>query len=256
MKKSEVIALLRQKADTYNNVDFIPTDPIQIPHRFSKKEDVEISGFITATIAWGRRDTIIKNASKFLEWMDNCPHDFILNFQEKDLSPFTQFVHRTFNGDDALIFLHALKRLYLDHGGLEASISQCFKTDLIQNGIGWHNFKKLFFKESELQRSFKHLPDPLKGSAAKRMNMYLRWMVRKDKHGVDFGIWDKMDSGQLYVPLDVHTSRVARKLGILKRKQDDWKSVLELNKQLKKIDPKDPVRFDFALFGLGAFENY
>jgi uncharacterized protein (TIGR02757 family) len=256
LSQPQIIELLRQKADRYNSAEFIETDPIQIPHGYSKKEDIEIAGFITAVIAWGRRDTIIKNATRFFEWMDHSPHEFILNFQESDLKPFTQFVHRTFNGDDSLVFLHALRRLYEEHEGLEEVLAQSFRKNVEQEGLGWHSFKAVFFEETELPRSFKHLPDPLKGSAAKRMNMFLRWMVRSDDRGVDFGIWNKIAPSQLYIPLDVHTSRVARKLGILNRKQDDWKAVLELNQFLQKIDSEDPVRFDFALFGLGAFENF
>lgn len=256
MKKVELIELLNQKAEQYNKPDFIPTDPIQIPHRFTKKEDIEIAGFLASVIAWGQRKTIINNANRLMEWMDNDPHRFILNFKETDLKPFSTFVHRTFNGDDALAFLNALQRIYRTEGGLEGAITKSFAGDRRTPGSGWNEFKTSFFSGPHLPRSKKHLPDPLKGSAAKRMNMFLRWMIRKDEAGVDFGIWDTMKPHQLYLPLDVHTSRVARKLNLLQRKQDDWKSVVELTDKLRKIDPLDPVKYDFALFGLGAFEKF
>ncbi|MCZ4407635.1 TIGR02757 family protein [Cryomorphaceae bacterium 1068] len=256
MNKQEVEKLLREKTSLYNHSDFIATDPIQIPHRFEKKEDIEISGFLTAVIAWGQRVTIINNATRLMQMMDNSPHDFIVNHQDKDLIPFENFVHRTFNGDDCLTFIAALKRFYLDLGGLESVMARSFKNDQASPGSGWTRFKSTFFEVPHLKRSEKHLPDPAKGSAAKRMNMYLRWMIRKDDAGVDFGIWDQMNPSQLYLPLDVHTGRVARKLKLLKRKQDDWKAVLELNEKLKQFDSEDPVRFDFGLFGLGAFEKF
>jgi uncharacterized protein (TIGR02757 family) len=256
LTKKEVKELLFEKSAQFNHPDFIATDPIQIPHRFEKKEDIEISGFLTSVIAWGQRVTIINNATRLMEMMDNSPHDFILHHHEKDLIPFESFVHRTFNGDDCLAFISALKRIYQDMGGLEKVMAHSFRNDQQEPGSGWTNFKATFFAVPHLRRTEKHLPDPMKGSAAKRMNMYLRWMIRKDDHGVDFGIWNEMSPSQLYLPLDVHTARVARKLNLLKRKQDDWKAVLELNEKLKQFDPTDPVRFDFGLFGLGAFEKF
>jgi uncharacterized protein (TIGR02757 family) len=256
LSKKQVEELLLEKAEQYNHLDFIASDPIQIPHQFSKKEDIEISGFLAAVIAWGQRITIINNAKRLMEWMDYSPHDFILNHSDKDLKPFENFVHRTFNSTDCLTFIVALRNLYLNHDGLEGALETCFKTNDTKNGEGWTAFKDLFFSTTHLPRTRKHLPDPAKGSAAKRMNMFLRWMVRKDNNGVDFGIWDRMDPSQLFIPLDVHTARVARKLRLLKRKQNDWKAVIELNDRLRRIDPTDPVRFDFALFGLGAFEKF
>lgn len=256
MASVDVEKLLREKTALYNHPDFIATDPIQIPHRFKKKEDIEISGFLTAVIAWGQRVTIINNATRLMKMMDDAPHDFILNHREKDLIPFQRFVHRTFNGDDCLTFIAALQKLYRHSGGLEATMANAFHTDRENPGSGWTQFKAAFFDLPHLKRTEKHLPDPAKGSAAKRMNMYLRWMIRKDDKGVDFGIWDQMSPAQLYLPLDVHTGRVARKLHLLSRKQDDWKAVLELNENLKKMDRNDPVRFDFGLFGLGAFEKF
>jgi len=256
LNRAAVEKLLREKTSLYNHPDFIATDPIQIPHRFTKKEDIEISGFLTAVIAWGQRVTIINNATRLMEMMDNSPHDFILHHQEKDLIPFESFVHRTFNGDDCLTFISALRRFYRDLGGLASVMAQSFENDQASPGSGWTNFKATFFEVPHLKRTEKHLPDPSKGSAAKRMNMYLRWMIRKDDRGVDFGIWDQMSPSRLYLPLDVHTARVARKLNLLKRKQDDWRAVLELNEKLKRFDSADPVRFDFGLFGLGAFEKF
>jgi len=254
--KKELKDFLESKARQYETELFIPTDPIQIPHQFSKKEDIEISAFLTSVIAWGQRKTIINNANKMMELMDRAPHDFILNFREKDLIPFTQFVHRTFNGDDCIHFLNSLQNIYRNHSGLEIILANSFKKDKSEPGSGWVRFKEIFFEPQHLRRTEKHLPNPLKGSAAKRMNMFLRWMVRGDENSVDFGIWKELSPAQLYIPLDVHTSTVARKLGLLKRKQDDWKAVIELTEALRKFDPKDPVKYDFALFGLGAFEKF
>ncbi len=248
-------ALLDEKTERYNRPEFIETDPILIPKDYSKKEDVEISGFITAAFSWGQRVTIINNAKRLMRMMDNDPYSFILNHKEKDLKPLTKFVHRTFNGDDCLGFISGLKRIYLEEGGLESAIVNSFSKDRKNPGLGWKTFKDLFFESPHLPRTRKHLPDPTKGSAAKRMNMFLRWMVRKDENGVDFGLWNDFDQKDLYLPLDVHTGRVARELGLLTRKQNDWKSVLELTNELRKFDRKDPVKYDFALFGMGIFEN-
>lgn len=256
MTKADVANLLREKTKQYNTRAFIQTDPIQIPHRFSQKGDIEISAFLTADISWGQRTTIINNATRLMEWMDNSPLEFVLNFQPADLRPFERFVHRTFNGDDCLTFLHALQRIYKYEGGLENTISRAFANEKLIPGSGWNKFKTQFFSEDHLPRSRKHLPDPMMGSAAKRMNMFLRWMVRKDDQGVDFGIWNTMKPADLYIPLDVHTSRVGRKLGLLQRKQDDWRAVIELTDALKRIEPRDPISLDYALFGLGAFEKF
>lgn len=256
MTKKELKKFLEAKAHQYEAEAFIPTDPIQIPHQFSKKEDIEISAFLTSVIAWGQRKTIINNANRLVDMMDRAPHDFILNFQEKDLMSFTQFVHRTFNGDDCIHFLNSLQIIYREKEGLENVLAESFQKDQSEPGSGWAKFKAVFFEPEHLKRSEKHLPNPLKGSAAKRMNMFLRWMVRSSDSSVDFGIWNKLSPSQLYIPLDIHTSTVARKLGLLKRKQDDWKSVVELTETLRKFDPIDPVKYDFALFGLGAFEKF
>ncbi|MDH3697214.1 MAG: TIGR02757 family protein [Flavobacteriaceae bacterium] len=245
-------AFLDEKAEQYNHPDFISTDPIQIPHRFSQKEDIEISGFLTATIAWGNRKSIIKSATRLTDLMGNSPYDFVMGHDESQLEHLDPFVHRTFNSTDVKTFVRGLKHIYTNHGGLEAVFwSQA--TDL-QNAISI--FKKIFFEIDHLPRSEKHISDPLKGSAAKRINMYLRWMVRNDQRGVDFGLWPSISPSQLSCPLDVHSGNIARKLGLLQRKQNDAKALKELDTGLRKLDPADPVKYDFALFGLGAFENF
>ena len=254
MKKEELKQFLDQKVIQYNQPKFIESDPIQIPHLFSKKEDVEIAGFLTATIAWGKRQMIIKNAHKMMEIMGNSPYDFVLNHQEKDLENIQNFVHRTFNSIDFQFFIKALKNIYLNHHGLEGVFAKNIQDNSMKNSI--HQFKKVFFGIAHPQRTTKHVSDPIKGSAAKRINMYLRWMVRQDNTGVDFGIWKSIKPSVLSCPLDVHSGNVARKLGLLTRKQNDWKALSELDNNLRKLDPKDPTKYDFALFGLGIFEGF
>jgi uncharacterized protein (TIGR02757 family) len=239
------------KADFYENPDFIESDPIQIPHRFDKKQDIEIAAFFSALLAWGNRKMIIRNASRLMELMDNSPYDFITNHKESDLARFEGFVHRTFNEIDLLYYIHSLKSIYSEFGGLEKQFNN--SEDL---NIQIHNFKKLFMSFDAPLRSGKHLGDPKKGSAAKRIHMFLRWMVRSDAKGVDFGIWKEVNPSQLYCPLDIHSGNVARKLKLLARKQNDQKALQELSLALKKLDPKDPVKYDFALFGLGVFEKF
>ncbi len=254
MKKAELKSFLDFKVLEYNNPEFISSDPIQIPHLFSKKEDIEISGFLTATIAWGNRKSILNNARKLVELMDMSPFDFILNHEEQDLDHFDGFVHRTFNSDDLRYFILALRNIYKDHEGLENTFNRYASKDSLQPAI--HNFKRIFFELPHQKRTEKHVSDPLKNSAAKRINMFLRWMVRKDEFGVDFGIWDNLSPGQLSCPLDVHSGNVARKLKLLKRKANDAKALAELDTNLRKLDPMDPVKYDFALFGLGVFEKW
>lgn len=254
MKFDELKEFLDLKANHYQSQDFISADPIQIPHRFTKKEDVEIAGFLAATIAWGNRTSIIKNANKMMKLMDEAPFDFIVNHQTSDLDVFDGFVHRTFNATDLKYFVQAIKNLYVNKGGLEFCITQHVSKMPLQTAL--HNFKKDFFELPHELRTEKHLADPLKGSAAKRINMYLRWMVRPNTSGVDFGLWKSMHPRNLSCPLDVHSGTIARKLGILNRKQNDAKAVLELDKQLRIMDSEDPVKYDFALFGLGAFEKF
>lgn len=254
MKFDELKEFLDLKANHYQSQDFISADPIQIPHRFTKKEDVEIAGFLAATIAWGNRTSIIKNANEMMKLMDEAPFDFIVNHQTSDLDVFDGFVHRTFNATDLKYFVQAIKNIYVNKGGLEFCITQHVSKMPLQTAL--HHFKKDFFELPHELRTEKHLADPLKGSAAKRINMYLRWMVRPNTSGVDFGLWKSMHPRNLSCPLDVHSGTVARKLGILNRKQNDAKAVLELDKQLRIMDSEDPVKYDFALFGLGAFEKF
>lgn len=254
MKKTEIKAFLEEKVQQYESFDFIEVDPILIPHQFSQKEDIEISGFLAATIAWGNRKSIINNAQKMMGLMDQAPYDFILNHKENDLQRFEGFVHRTFNADDLRYFIKALRYIYQEHQGLEQLFSRYAKPRNLQGAI--HHLKQVFFSLPHQQRTQKHVSDPLKGSAAKRLNMYLRWMVRSNKNGVDFGIWKSLHPRQLSCPLDVHSGNVARKLKLLKRKQNDGKALAELDKSLRKMDPEDPVKFDYALFGLGVFEKF
>jgi len=254
MTKKELKIFLDEKAAQYENNDFIPHDPIQIPHRYEKKEDIEIAAFLTATIAWGNRKSIIKNATKLMDIMGNAPHDFIINYNPEQAHLFEGFVHRTFNSIDLETFVRSLQNIYLHHRGLEQVFIGGLENDDLQASIS--NFKKVFFEVDHLQRTQKHISDPLKNSAAKRINMYLRWMVRNPKAGVDFGIWKGISPSLLSCPLDVHTSNVARKLKLIKRKQNDGKTLAELDKALRKMDSNDPVKYDFALFGLGAFEGF
>lgn len=254
MKKSEIKAFLDYKVEEYNHPKFIETDPIQIPHRFNLKEDIEIAGFLTATIAWGNRKSILTNANRLMELLDNAPYEFIMNHEEEDLIPLEKFVHRTFNGADLQFFVKSLQNIYRNHGGLERIFFRYATRDHLQESI--HEFKKIFFEIPHLPRTQKHISDPLKNSAAKRINMYLRWMVRKDGANVDLGIWKMLTPSQLSCPLDVHSGNTARKLGILKRKQNDARALQELDAYLRKLDPVDPVKYDFALFGLGVFEKH
>ncbi|MCB0398423.1 MAG: TIGR02757 family protein [Winogradskyella sp.] len=254
LKRSELKPFLDEKVQLYNNPKFIESDPIQVPHQFSKKEDIEIAGFLTATIAWGNRKSIITNANKMMELLDQSPYEFVMQHQDTDLEALKGFVHRTFNGDDFIQFIKSLQHIYTTHDGLEAVFAKHAESNALQQSI--HEFKKLFFEIPHLERTKKHVSDPLKNSAAKRINMYLRWMVRKDNAGVDFGIWDSLSPAQLSCPLDVHSGNVARQLGLLKRKQNDAKALAELDKNLRKLDPNDPVKYDFALFGLGVFEGF
>lgn len=255
LSKSELKSFLDEKYDLYNRETFINTDPIQIPKAFSKKEDIEIAGFLTATIAWGQRPTIIRNAHKLINWMDQAPHDFIMNAKTSDFDAFAEFKHRTFNGEDAIFFMEALQNIYKNYGGLEA----VFSKPIEEGGdakAALAYFREVFFSIKHPSRTEKHVSNVLKKSSAKRLNMFLRWMVRKDSRGIDFGLWKNISPAKLYLPLDVHTGRVGRKLGLLKRKQDDWNAVDEITSSLRQLDPSDPVKYDFALFGLGIFEKF
>ncbi|WP_291960407.1 TIGR02757 family protein [Maribacter sp.] len=254
MTKSELKIFLDEKVFEYNKPEFLETDPIQIPHLFTQKEDIEISAFLTATIAWGNRKSIINNSHKLMEKMGQSPYDFVLNHTDDDLDNLSGFVHRTFNENDLKYFIKSLKNIYTFHQGLEGVFTMHQSNDSLQPTIS--KFKKTFFELPYEQRTTKHVSDPLKGSAAKRINMFLRWMVRDATTNVDFGIWKGIPASKLSCPLDVHSGNVARKLGLLKRKQNDAKALAELDKNLRKLDPLDPVKYDFALFGLGVFEKF
>lgn len=247
----EIKEILEEKADLYNRTTFIEDDPISIPHLFSKREDIEISGLLTAIISWGQRKTLIRNAREMMLRMDDSPFDFVMNHSANDLQRFQNFVHRTFNGNDCQFFIRRLGEVYKTHQSLEQLFS-------VQNGSvydGILHFRRLIFDTLVPQGTSKHLADPSAGSAAKRINMYLRWMVRNDLRKVDFGIWKTIPMSKLMIPLDVHSGGVARKLGILQRKQDDWRAVEELTGFLRQLDASDPVRFDYALFGMGVNEK-
>ncbi len=245
---------LERKTNEYNRLFFITDDPISIPHRFSRKEDIEISGFLTALISWGRRPAILKSAQKLMQLMDNAPYKFIVQNNDTDLKQLTGFVYRTFNSSDLLFLVEALRNIYLEKGGLETVCNDAFReTGSIKGMIT--GLRNELLKVSHLSRSEKHLAAPEKGSAAKRINMFLRWMVRHDNRGVDFGIWENIPPAALMIPLDVHSGNTARKLGLLQRKQNDWKAVEELTNVLRQFDPEDPVKYDFALFGTGVYEK-
>lgn len=254
MTKAELKSFLDEKVELYNNPNFIESDPVQIPHLFSLKEDIEIAGFLSATIAWGNRKMIIKNGYKMLDLMGNAPYDFVMSHKENNLEPLQKFVHRTFNGGDLITFIKGLKHIYKNHNGLESVFCTNKGDDNMHLSI--HHFKKLFFEIEHQYRTQKHISDPLNNSAAKRLHMYLRWMVRKDNKGVDLGIWNSISPAILSCPLDVHSGNVARKLNLLTRKQNDGKALAELDIMLREFDPKDPVKYDFALFGLGVFESF
>ena len=247
---------LNQCVERFNKPNFIAADPISIPHQFSTKQDIEIIGFWTATIAWGQRVTIINNANRLVELMDGAPHDFILNHQEKDRARFLDFKHRTFQNLDTLYFLVFLQQHYRSHDSLEAAFLKGLgKNDVDTKNalIGFHDY--FFDLEYAPQRTRKHVATPARKSSCKRLNMFLRWMVRNDKKGVDFGLWKNINPSQLMMPLDVHVERISRSLGLLTRKQRDWQAVEELTNELRVFDPKDPVKYDFALFGLGVLEK-
>lgn len=252
LNNQEIIDLLEDKYDKFNRVSFIESDPISVPHLFVKKEDIEIAGFLAATIAWGQRVTIIKNANKLVQLMDLAPYDFVMNHTANDLKRFELFKHRTFNAVDVAFFITSLKNIYTTKGGLEQVFAN-HSTDM-QKSI--HHFRAMFFEIDHLERTKKHVSDPFNNSAAKRINMFLRWMVRNDNRGVDFGLWKSINPKHLMCPLDVHSGNVARKLGLLNRTQNDWKATAELTNTLRKFDANDPVKYDFSLFGLGVFEKF
>lgn len=251
MTKSELKLFLDEKVLQYEHPKFIQSDPIQLVHQFYKKEDIEISGLLISTIAWGNRTMIIRSGQRILDIMGNTPHEFVMNYEANTLP---DFVHRTFNAADLDFFFRGLKRIYQNFGSLENAFYSNTEFPGVQGRIV--SFRNEMFREEHEKRSEKHISDPSRNSAAKRLNMYLRWMVRDANYGVDFGIWKSIPKSELMIPLDVHTARVAGKLKILKRKQNDWKALEEIMKVLRKFDPADPAKYDFALFGLGAFEDF
>ena len=238
----------------YQRPEFLSSDPIQIPHRFNEKSDIEIAAFLTATIAWGNRLSIIRSANRMMELMEEAPHDFVMSASEEELTSLQGFVHRTFNGLDFITFVKGLRHIYSTYGGMETLFAKYAHGQHLQEAIT--KVRSHFFEIPHLQRSEKHFSNPSKGSAAKRINMFLRWMVRPSNSGVDFGLWTQLQPSQLSCPLDVHSGKVARALGLLTRKQNDARAVAELDKALRKLDPADPVKYDFALFGLGVFESF
>jgi len=254
IKIIELKEFLDEKADLYNRPSFIGSDPISIPHLYTLKEDIEIAGFLAATIAWGNRTMILNSARRMMMLMGNSPYDFIMSHSEDNLERIEGSIHRTFNSEDFKSLIRGLRHVYLSHHGMEDVFNR-YKTDgSLQPAI--HEFRRIIFEPHHDKRAEKHISDPFKGSAAKKINMFLRWMVRSDNRGVDFGIWKSISPSVLSCPLDVHSGNVARKLGILTRKQSDAKSVEELDASLRHFDSNDPVKYDFALFGLGVFEGF
>jgi len=251
----EVKQFLEEKYLQYNSPSFIPCDPISIPHSFSGLHDREISGFLTSAIAWGRRDLILRSARNMMELMENTPYEFILSASERELNRFNRFVHRTFNGTDCRYFITSIRNIYMTFSSMEDVLLEGMQsTGSLMDGLS--HFRRRFFLMPHASRCEKHFADVKGGAAGKRLNMFLRWMVRRDGRGVDFGLWKKIDPSALYIPLDLHTGNTARKLGLLARKINDWKAVEELTAVLREFDPADPVKYDFALFGLGAIEKF
>jgi uncharacterized protein (TIGR02757 family) len=250
----DILALLNKKVKEYNNPKFIDTDPISIPHLFKSQKDIEISAYLTSIISWGRRPAILKSANKLMDIMGFEPHNFIMNAGKKEIEKLDTFVYRTFNSDDCLFVLEAMRNLYTKYDTMEdlANISFAKNKDIKDVIIG---IRKELLTTVHLKRSEKHLANPETGSAAKRTNMFLRWMVRNDNNGVDFGLWKEIPSSALMMPLDVHSGNTARALGLLQRKQNDWKAVSELTSKLREFDIEDPVKYDYALFGIGVFEG-
>ncbi|MEQ9285982.1 MAG: TIGR02757 family protein [Cyclobacteriaceae bacterium] len=253
----ELKTFLDEKFEEFNQPGFIADDPICIPHRFSKKQDIEIAGFFAAMLAWGQRKTIVNKCTELLDMMGNAPHDFIKNHSEADLKPLVGFKHRTFNATDTLYFIHKLKSHYQGHESLESAFLPKASHQPFDMKAALISFRDYFFDLPDSpQRTRKHISTPANKSACKRLNMYLRWMVRKDNGGVDFGIWENIPTASLICPCDVHVDRIARRLGLITRKQTDWQTAEELTNNLKKFDPQDPVKYDFALFGLGVMEKW
>ncbi|MCH7411682.1 TIGR02757 family protein [Belliella sp. DSM 111904] len=253
----ELKEFLDSKVEAYNQPSFITLDPISIPHRYTKKQDIEISGFIASILAWGQRKTIINKCLELFAMMDDAPHEFMLHHSENDLKPFLNFKHRTFNDIDTLYFIAFFSWYYKNYDSLESAFLIGYEqgVDVMEKLLS--NFHEFFFQLEEApSRTRKHIATPKRKAACKRINMFLRWMVRKDDAGVDFGIWNNIHASQLICPCDLHVDRVGRKLGLISRKQTDWLTALELTQKLREFDPMDPVKYDFALFGLGVEEKF
>jgi uncharacterized protein (TIGR02757 family) len=256
MSNKDLREFLDRKVEEYNQHSFLKNDPISIPRLFTKKQDIEIAGFFAAVFSWGNRSTIINKSKELMQRMDNSPYSFITQHSEKDLKKLIDFKHRTFNAADLLYFLQFLQWHYHKNKSLENAFTRGMhkNDDTVVNGL--NAFRKYFFSNEHEKRTEKHIAAPEMNSTCKRLNMFLRWMVRKDDTGVDFGIWKKISPSQLICPIDLHVARVTRRLGILKRKQTDWQAALELTEYLRTLDPNDPVKYDFALFGLGVMEKF
>jgi uncharacterized protein (TIGR02757 family) len=255
MKFNELKDFLEEKVLLYNRPEFIQTDPVLIPRGFSRKENIEISGFLASAIAWGNRVSILKNAGFLMTLMDNNPFEFITQASTEEMKSVSSFVHRTMNGEDMFFIAQSLRNIYLHHGGMEKLFADSyFRHKEIRSVL--FDFREVFFSIPYPERSSRHIANVEAGSAAKRLNLFLRWMVRSDGQGVDLGIWKKIPPSALMLPLDVHSGQIARKLGLLQRRQDDWKAVEEVTALLRQMDREDPVKYDFALFGLGIFEKF
>ncbi len=254
MELNEIKEFLDEKVDKYNQPDFIENDPISIPHLFTQKEDIEIAGLLTATIAWGRRDLILKSAKQWMALLEHAPYEFLMSASQSEWNRFEAFYYRTFSSVDCLYFLKAIKQIYKEHGGFERLFLKAYSPGDIKPALVY--FRNIFLSFDSPERTHKHVANILNGASAKRLNMFLRWMVRNDGKGVDFGIWKGISPSDLLLPLDVHTGNVSRQLGILSRKQNDIKAVDEVMQVLSSFDAKDPVKYDFALFSLGVNEAF
>lgn len=250
MTHEELRDLLERLHDKYNRAEFVENDPISIPHLFSGREDIEISGLLAATIAWGNRKAIVKSARRMVEYMDSAPYDFTMNASEAELDRLGTYVHRTFNGSDFRSFVVAMRRMYAEEGGIGGFFERRYAATGDMRVV-LSEFRRAFFAAPHDPHCCKHISSIDKGAACKRLNMYLRWLVRRDDRGADFGLWESIPMSALYLPLDVHSGNMGRALGLLTRKQSDWKAVEQITATLREFDPNDPVRFDFSLFGAG-----
>ncbi len=254
---SDLKIFLDKKVDEYNQPFFITSDPISIPHSFTKKQDIEIAGLFSAVFAWGNRTTIINKSKELMQLMHNAPHDFCLHHTTRDLKKIVSFKHRTFNATDLLYFISFFKYHYQQNDSLETAFIRGFSKKDKNIELALNNFYQYFFSLPDVPiRTMKHIASPNKNSSCKRLCMYLRWMVRNDNKGVDFGIWKNIKPSQLVIPIDVHVARVARKINLIGSEQTNWKTAVELTEKMKELDKNDPVKYDFALFSLGVVEKY